>query len=285
MKKLILLMLVSCSTIWAAPQTKALSKTKEGKKIENKGVPKVRVTGNRVSLRAKANAESELLDRAMRGDEFVLIGKTNGWVAVQAPDTIDFWVFGKYLKNGVVDPKKLNVRSGPNQNYSIMYVAKRDEKLQVRGEAKGWIRVAPMSGSKVWISEKFVEPILPPKPKKVVKAPVVTPKTEIKKEVKLPPKKKGMDKPIVLVLDDSKEQGVYGEIPGVLRQSSPGLYKLVLISGDIEETICLVRGNEKQLNRYLNRSLLLEGKKYWAKDVEWVILNVEKIYLNPIIKE
>ena len=152
-------MLVSftCSTIWAA------TPIKKEKKINNINVSKIRVTGNRVSLRARPNKESELLDRAMRGDEFVLLEKTNGWVAVQAPDTIDFWVFGKYLKNGVVDPKKLNVRSGPNQNYSIMYVAKRDEKLQVRGEDKGWIRVAPMSGAKVWICDKYVEPIIPPK--------------------------------------------------------------------------------------------------------------------------
>jgi len=281
MKKTTLLTIISFTTLWATAQTTNMPV----KRVVKKVLPKVKVTGNRVSLRARPDAESELLDRVMRGDELVLLDQTNGWMAVQAPDTVDFWVFGKYLKSGVVDPEKLNVRSGPNQNYSVMYVAKRDEKLRVRGESREWTKVAPMKGARVWVSAKFVEPVVAPKPKVVVKAPVVVAKTQPKQPLKVVAKNKSQEKPLLLVLDETKEQGIYGEIPGVLRKASPGLYKLVLIVGDMEETICLVRGNEKQLNHYLNRSLLLKGKKYWAKNVEWVVLNVDGIHLTPIIKE
>ena len=55
-----------------------------------------------------------------------------------------------------------------------------------------------------------------PKPEPVVVAPKLT-------EAEL--------KPLLLGLDKSKEQGVYDEIPGVLRKANPGLYKLVLIVG------------------------------------------------------
>jgi len=279
MKKIMLLTLVSFTALFVSAQTTNAPIEKVKKRV----LPKIKVTGDRVSLRAKPEGESEILDRAMHGDEFVLLGETNGWMAVQAPDTIDFWVFGTYLKDGVVQPKKLNVRSGPNQNYSVMYVAKRDEKLRVRGASREWTKVAPMAGAKVWISAKYVKPVVPPKPKKEV-AKVVPVLKETKKPVAVTSKKE-KEKPLVLVLDKSKEQGIFAKVPGVLRNATPGLYKLVLVMGDDEETICLVRGNERQLNHYLNRSLLLEGKKYWAKDVEWPILNVSKIYLNPIIKE
>ena len=43
---------------------------------------------------------------------------------------------------------------------------------------------------------------------------------------------------------DSLKKGVHDEIrgiPGVLRRANPGLYKLVLITDDLEEPVCLVR--------------------------------------------
>ena len=92
-------------------------------------------------------------------------------------------------------------------------------------------------------------------------------------------------KPLLLVLDKNKEQGVYDEIPGVLRKANPGLYKLVLIVGDLEEPICLVRGKEAQMERYLNRSMLIKGKKYWAKDVTIPVIQPIKIHLDPILTD
>ena len=49
--------------------------------------------------------------------------------------------------------------------------------------------------------------------------------------------------------------------------------------------ICLVRGRESQLERMLNRSLLIEGKTYWVKDVDLPVIQPDKIHLDPIIAE
>ena len=251
-------------------------------------VLKVKVTGDRVSLRAKPDIDSELLDRAMRGEELVLLGKTNAWVAVQAPDSLDFWVSGEYVQNGIVVPEKLNIRSGPSQNYSVVFVANKGDSVALRGEFNEWIKIAPPAGSRVWISEKYTETIDPPKPEPVAVAPEPQPEPVAvapEPEPKIPELTEEERKPLLLVLDKNKEQGVYDEIPGVLRRANPGLYKLVLIVGDLEEPICLVRGNEDQMKRYLNRALLIKGKKYWAKDVALPVLKVEKIHLDPILTD
>lgn len=248
---------------------------------------KVKVTGDRVSLRAKPDLNSELLDRAMRGEELVRLGATNEWVAVQAPDSLDFWVSGEFIQNGIVVPAKLNIRSGPSQNYSVVYVANQGESVAVRGEFNEWIKIAPPAGSQVWISEKYVETIAPPKPEaETAPEPVVVapePEPEPEPVAVVPELTEEERKPLMLVLDKDREQGVYDEIPGVLRRANPGLYKLVLIVGDLEEPICLVRGNEDQMERYLNRSMLIKGKKYWANDVALPVLKVEKIHLDPIL--
>lgn len=256
---------------------------------------KIRITGDRVNLRASPDINGELLDSAMQGDEFVCLEKTNGWVAAQAPDSLDCWVSGTYVQNGIVKPEKLNVRSGPNLNYAVVAIVNKGDELNLRGEFNGWLKIAPPNGSKVWISTDYVEFIEPPKPEPITELlpepenvvepepephlePAAEPEPVVKMEEKTLP-------PLVLVMDKDKAQGQYTEIAGVLRRANPGLYKLVLISSGIEEPICLVRGKESQMERFLNRSMLIKGKMYWAKGVDMPVIQPEKIHLDPIVSD
>ena len=249
-------------------------------------IPKVRVTGDHVSLRSNPDINSELLDRAMQGEELLFLGETNGWLAVQAPESLDFWVSGQYVQNGLVQPDKLNIRSGPSQNYSVVCVVKKGDSLSLRGEFNDWLKIAPPAGSQVWISADYAELIEPPKPEPEPEPePVIEPEPEPEPVAVVPDSPEEELPPLVLVLDKSKPQGVYDEIPGILRRANPGLYKLVLIVGDLEEPICLVRGKEAQMESYLNRSMLIKGKKFWAKDVDLPILQPVKIHLDPILTE
>ena len=40
---------------------------------------------------------------------------------------------------------------------------------------------------------------------------------------------------------------------------------------------------EVQMERYLNRAMLIKGKKYWAKNVDIPIIKTETIHLDPIL--
>ena len=267
----------------------AVAQTNETVMAQTNDMLRVRVAGDRVSLRAAPDLEGYLLDRAMRGEELTYLDKTNGWVAVQAPASLDFWVSGEYVQNGVVQPEKLNVRAGPNLNYPVVDVLNGGDTVALRGEFNTWLKIAPPPASRVWISADFVEFLQPPAPESVVTA---EPKPEIAEtsgpdpegETEIVPEKATLP-PLMLVLDRSREQGVEVEIPGVLRRANPGLYKLVLIDGGFEEAICLVRGQESQMERYLNRSMLIKGRRYWAKDIELPVVQPERIHLDPIITD
>ena len=262
---------------------------------QTNAVWKIRVTGDRVSLRAKPDINSDLLDRAMRGEEMEFFEKTNGWIAVQAPESMDFWVAGEYVVNGITQPEKLNVRSGPSLNYSVVAVLNKGDAVSLRGEFNDWLKIAPPQGSRVWISEDFAEVIEPPRPEPMIETipepelvvePAPEPEVESSTEP-APVVESEQDElpPLILVMDKSKPQGTYDEIPGVLRRANPGLYKLVLLADGFEEPICLVRGKESQMERYLNRSMLLKGKVYWAKDIDLPIIQPEKIHLDPILSD
>ncbi len=255
-------------------------------------VAKAKVTGDRVSLRAKPDINSEFIDYVMRGEELEFLGESNGWVAVQAPGSLDFWVSGQYVQNGEVQPEKLNVRSGPSPNYSVVCVVSKGDLVGLRGEANEWLKIAPPVGSRVWISAEYIEIVEPPKPEPVVEpepepAPVVA-EPEPEPVAVAPEVAKVAEedlKPLLLVLDKTKKQGAYDEIPGVLRRANPGLYKLVLIVGDLEEPIWLVRGEKVQMENYLTRSMLIKGKVYWAKDVDIPVIQPSKIHLDPILTD
>lgn len=258
-------------------------------------VLKIRVTGDRVNLRARPDLNVEVLESAMSGEEMVCVEQTNGWVAVQPPESLDFWVAAEFVQNGVVQPEKLNVRSGPSQNYTVVAVVNKGDTLALRGEFNDWLKIAPPPGSRVWISADFVEFIETPKPAPMIETIpepelVVEPAAEPEVEAAAEPESVVESEqeelpPLILVMDKNRPQGNYDEIPGVLRRANPGLYKLVLIADGFEEPICLVRGKESQMERYLNRSMLLKGKVYWAKDIELPIIQPEKIHLDPIIAD
>jgi len=274
-----------------ATASMALAQTSETLVTTTNEVMKVRVTGDRVSLRASPDLEGYLLDRVMRGEELVSLGETNGWVAVQAPETLDFWVSGEFVRNGVVQPDKLNVRAGPNLNYPVVAILNAGETLSLRGEFNTWLKIVPPPSSRVWISEDYVEFIQPPAPEPVVEAAPepelmeeISPEPEVAAETEIVPEQEQLP-PLMLVLDKAQKQGVYVEIPGVLRRANPGLYKLVLIDDGFEESICLVRGRESQMELYLNRSMLIKGKRYWAKDIDLPVVQPELIHLDPIISE
>jgi hypothetical protein len=170
----------------------------------------------------------------------------------------------------------------------VVAVVERDDVLSVRGDFNNWLKIAPPVGSRVWISADYVEIIEPPKPEPVavVPEPVAVPEPESAISGQSPAVEEAAEQPpLMLVLDKSKPQGKMDQIPGVLRRANPGLYKLVLIAGDMEEPICLVRGRESQLEKLLNRSLLIEGKMYWVQDVDLPVIQPSKIHLDPILSE
>lgn len=243
-------------------------------------VAKVRVTGGSVGLRAAPGVEAQLLDRAMRGDELVFLEKANGWVAVQAPESLEFWVASQYVHEGVVNAKTLRVRSGPSTDFDVVGVVSRGDFVTPQGETDAWVRIASPTGDRVWISESYVA-MVEPSPE----APMVEPMVEAAPEVAPMPVASAYVAPndeeqsLTLVLDNSRPQGIEEEVPGVLRRANPGLYKLVLSKDGIEKPVCLVRGNTAEMERYLNRSMLMKGKKYWAKDVALPIIQPNKIYL------
>lgn len=118
---------------------------------------KVRITGDRVNLRAAPTNTSEVVGQAATGDELVCLGQLGEWMQVSTPDTVDLWVYGEFVIDGKVVVSKLQVRSGPGISYKVLCTLEKGSKVIPRGAQGDWQKIAPPSGTAVWVSSDFAE--------------------------------------------------------------------------------------------------------------------------------
>jgi len=278
----------------------------------------VKITGDRVSLRAAPELNAVLVDRAMSGDLLMLKDNSqSNWVGVTPPGDVDVWVNSEYIREDKVMPARLNVRSGPSLNHEVVGEVQQGDLLTVRGEAGGWQRIAPPKTAVVWVSRKYAEVIgaIPPpvilirvepssepvaaemvKPEPVVivvqkamPSPVVEEQVpdavQIVKTVSQPEVNEVMvavaqtlKLPTTLIIDPNKEQGMEELFSGILRSTEGVLCRLV--DRNVQQvTVCYVRGNMAQMKAYADLPLAITGKAYWAVDLDMPVIVPVKIQI------
>ncbi|MFA6172141.1 MAG: SH3 domain-containing protein [Kiritimatiellales bacterium] len=249
---------------------------------------KVKVTGDRVSLRAEPNTNAVLVCRAMLGDELPLKDNNNpDWVGVLPPETVDLWVSSEFVSNKTVRTELLNIRSGPSLSHSVVGTAGSGTVLNIRGEIAQWLKIAPTSNTVVWISRKYVEApgavvtVVEP-----VAATVSTQQTQTVVQVVAEPTVQEIMTAISataqkkLAVDSSKPQGVEATYYGVLRPSDATLYRLV-DDHFTDITVCYVRGNLAQMQTFTGMRLQITGKTYWAEGMDLPVVKPTRIRLLP----
>ena len=252
----------------------------------------VKVTGDRVSLRAEPDVNAVLLDRAMKGDELVLKDNSNpDWVGVQPPTAIDLWVSGEFVSSNTVLPELLNIRSGPSLSHASVGIAVKGETLDVRGEVDNWLRIAPPTNAVIWISRSYVdapppvivetatvepmvskpiviEPLPGEKPDDPVKPKRKTVVLSAKKEPSVQDIMRSITFPSQKLEPDlSKPQGAVRTYGGVLQPFKGELYKLV-DEHFTDIIVCYVRGNKLQMQTLSGMQLEMTGKTYWADGLD-----------------
>ncbi|MEI7851773.1 MAG: SH3 domain-containing protein [Kiritimatiellales bacterium] len=243
---------------------------------------KVKVTGDRVSLRAAPDTNAVLLDRAMTGDELTLQNNSNPeWVGVLPPEVIDLWVSSEFISSNTVRPEVLNIRSGPSLSHHTVGSAQKGEILKVRGEIAQWMKIAPTSNTVVWISRKYVDA-----PKPVMMELSAFQATQTVTNVAAEPTvQEIMTAASVqkkLTVDAAKPQGVEGTYYGVLQPSDDRLYKLV-DDHFTDVIVCYVDGNKAQMQTFTGMRLEITGKTYWAEKMDLPVVQPVRIKLFATI--
>ena len=157
------------------------------------------VHGENVNVRGKASFNGEVITRLKNGDtvtvlEQIILQKPKAdepsqWAKIVFPTNAHVWVHTAYIDatNKTVLPRKLNVRAGPGENYSIVGVIERGAPVKEIIVKDNWMQIEPSSAAYAFVAAKYLKQseskatvpavvsIAPPIPEP---APVTAPVTE-----------------------------------------------------------------------------------------------------------
>lgn len=236
----------------------------------------MRVVADSVNMRAKPNTSVETVKPQLdEGDVVTVKGVVGEWAEIVPPQDADLYIYGEFVKNGIVQVSKLRVRSGPSISYKEVGLVNKGDRVQERGIFGDWVKIAPPATASLWVNTQYLEELrkktakpqqiekpkvpakplqetqepiretvrIPPKPKRTIVRKVgPAGKNEIPRNSLIAPPDKDRNQDYVpgdLDLIPLKGQGAETEMEGILRSSGFGLFS----RAPAKYRLVIVRGN------------------------------------------
>jgi hypothetical protein len=158
------------------------------------------IKASRVNVRGQARLASEVVTQLKKDDAVTILeeiaapnakpGEPAAWLRIKLPANTPVWVNAGFVSNNVVTVNKLNVRSGPGENFSVL--ARLDKGAEVktlRTVGADWTEIEAPAGAFAFIGAELVDrPNKPAAPETVSAANTTTaPPAPAPEPVKLEP--------------------------------------------------------------------------------------------------
>jgi uncharacterized protein YgiM (DUF1202 family) len=166
------------------------------------------VTVSNLIVRGQAGLQGEVVTHLFKGDAVTVLSQINldkhaadepaQWAKIALPSTVHVWLNGKFIdaSSKVVSAKKLNLRAGPGENYSVVGLLEKGAPVS-EVETKGdWIKIEAPTNAFAFVAamylkqEAAVPTVITPAPAPTPEpapAPTPTPVPEAQPIVTAPP--------------------------------------------------------------------------------------------------
>ncbi len=124
------------------------------------------VTANDLVVRGQAGLQGEMVAHLHKGDtvnvlEEIELGKhaadePSHWAKISYPTNAYVWVSARFVSNGVVATKKLNLRAGHGENYSVVGVLDEGTPVNVVETEGSWMKIEPPSTAYAFVAAKYL---------------------------------------------------------------------------------------------------------------------------------
>jgi len=127
------------------------------------------ITGDKVNVRGKASFVGEIIARLNKGDGVKVIEQVirekpkadepSQWAKITYPTNVHVWVHAAYIDatNKVVLPKRLNVRAGPGENYSIVGLIEKGTPVKEISVKGNWIEIEAPADAYAFVAARYLE--------------------------------------------------------------------------------------------------------------------------------
>jgi SH3-like domain-containing protein len=200
------------------------------------------VNQDNVNIRAGQSENFERIYRLNKGDSVVVTGKEYSWYKVKLPQDVKLYVSSKYVTllddfNGEITGDKVNVRSGPSVEKTIMAQLKAGDKVAIVEKGTEWHTLKSIDGASGWVNEKFIV--------------YVTNDFSSYREVPAPSHDLPAESPSIKIT--AQETRV--KISGLLQPSHDDSASYILHADKVYK----LQGMNGMLNRFLNYQVEVEG--------------------------
>jgi uncharacterized protein YgiM (DUF1202 family) len=142
------------------------------------------VAANNVNVRGQGRLKGEVIGKLTKGQEVTVIEEImlrnsgpeepSAWAKIAAPSGVHAWVNATFLDlaDKTVKARKLNIRGGPGENFSVIGQLKKGDSIKEVGSKGDWIEIEPPAGTYAFVAARYLKQG-PAEPTKPVEIPVV----------------------------------------------------------------------------------------------------------------
>lgn len=131
------------------------------------------VSANNVNVRGQAKLNSEVLARMTNGEPVQVIeeihlkrsgpDEPSAWAKIVLPEKVHAWIHTSYIDpaNKTVRPRRLNMRGGPGENYSVLGMLQRGDtvkEIQTKGD---WTEIEAPTNAYAFMAAQYLSQELP----------------------------------------------------------------------------------------------------------------------------
>ena len=157
----------------AKPAAKHKARSAAPKKISEPTVALVpgqaEVTVSNLIVRGQAGLKGDVLGHLFKGDAVTVLAQINldkhaadepaQWAKIALPSSVHVWVNNKFIDtaNKVVSVKKLNLRSGPGENYNVLGVLEKGAAINELETKGAWTKIEPPANSYAFVAAMYLK--------------------------------------------------------------------------------------------------------------------------------
>jgi uncharacterized protein YgiM (DUF1202 family) len=127
------------------------------------------IGGNNINVRGQASLKGEVIAHLHRGDAVTVLEQINlqkhkvdepaQWAKIAFPTNAHVWVSAKYIDaaNKTVLPKKLSLRAGPGENFSVVGLIEHGATVSEISNKGSWMEIEPTTNAYAFVAALFLK--------------------------------------------------------------------------------------------------------------------------------
>lgn len=127
------------------------------------------VDANHVNVRGQARLKSEIVTRLSKGQNVTVLEEVthnnsgpdepSAWAKIALPADVHVWVNSGFIDSAAktVKPKKLNVRSGPGENFSVLGRLQRGDAVNQVSAKGDWLEIDAPTNAYAFIAAQYLK--------------------------------------------------------------------------------------------------------------------------------